>query len=397
VKVLLAHKHITPDVTTHARMLSFIGSWLHDAGHEVTIFGAMPSYNGSYGGEQPPRREDAEGVAIVRTASVGKLGGRRKQLEGVLFALRLAAHLARPRRRYDVISITTAPPVMVGVLCRLALAGRRTKVVYHCQDLQPEASLAAKVLHPGIVTRAMRRIDRATCTWADRVVVLSADMRATVAERGATTDNVAIINNFNVEPDQEVGELDAELKPEPGLARLVFTGNIGRFQGLENLVDAMALLRDEPVELVLMGNGAIVEALRQRAAASGARVRFVAHQPVATVYALIKSADLGVVSLAADVHRSAYPSKTITYLFAGCPLLVVADTSSQLVADVLEHGVGAVCPPDRPDELAEVIRTALTGPRPDEHTIEKAAIALFDPERARHDWLDLIAHLEGAP
>ena len=62
--------------------------------------------------------------------------------------------------------------------------------------------------------------------------------------QAAREANVVVINNFSLPGDESaaaVAALPAELQ-RTGRMRVLFAGNVGRFQGLETAVDAMARL-----------------------------------------------------------------------------------------------------------------------------------------------------------
>ena len=66
-------------------------------------------------------------------------------------------------------------------------------------------------------------------------------------------------------------------------------------------------------------------------------------------------ADLGIVSLEPDVIRAAYPSKTMTYLRNGCPILALVEPS-ELSSMVVDCGAGLAGTVDDLAEVAERLR-----------------------------------------
>lgn len=127
-----------------------------------------------------------------------------------------------------------------------------------------------------------------------------------------------------------------------------------------------------------MGEGSAkeeIERLVDRAPAESVqRVVLVPHGDPREVQALLDTADLGLVSLSADVIRYAFPSKTATYLGAGVPVLARVEPDSALAWVVLDHGIGGLLPVDdvagtgqtlvewvaRRDELPAMRRRGLT-------------------------------------
>ena len=156
------------------------------------------------------------------------------------------------------------------------------------------------------------------------------------------------LNNFALPQFGDTDEAPLPT-PEPGVLRVVFTGNLGRFQGLEDLVAAVRTLPDGVrVELVFMGDGVVRSELEQAAAELGdgpVRIVLVARGPVAQARALMRTAHLGVVSLVPGVVAYAYPSKVATYAEEGLPILAVVESDSELARTVRDGGLGWAAAP----------------------------------------------------
>ena len=246
--------------------------------------------------------------------------------------------------------------------------------------------------------KLMRRVDTATCRRADAIIVLSGDMKRTLVQRDpALAAKIAVINNFDLRDVDET--LSATPLERGSRLRVVFTGNLGRFQGLVELADAVAE-SGLPIELVLMGDGAVASALRerQREDLDGPAIRVLAHGSASEARALMRTADLGLVSLVPGVIRSAYPSKTVTYLAEGLPLLAVVDDDSELARTVTEHGIGHQVAPGDIEGIVSVLKTLCNDrdaiARLRERVAEYAANQL-DRDEVLQRWAELISHTAG--
>jgi glycosyltransferase involved in cell wall biosynthesis len=241
-----------------------------------------------------------------------------------------------------------------------------------------------------------RRLDAANCRRAAAVIVLSQDMRATLVARGLDASNILVLNNFDTieaSDDHDQG-LDAS---DDSRFRLIFAGNMGRVQGLDNLVAAaaQAIIQRPQIEMTFMGSGALVGALK-RQAGNGSQIRFLEHRPAADAARVLHGADIGVVSLAPAVYRLAYPSKTSAYLAAGCRLLVVVEANSELAQLVEAETLGSVCPPGDVTALTTAIVAAADRGRADIAERERLAAAgakYFGRDARLDDWSRLIATL----
>jgi len=148
------------------------------------------------------------------------------------------------------------------------------------------------------------------------------------------------------------------VKPDD-VFRIIFAGNIGRFQGLEALIDAAQILESKypRIEVMLLGEGANLALLKQRAKGLS-NVRFEGHMPLDEARPVIASADLGLVSIQSGIYRTAYPTKTLAYLELGVPILAVVESQSVLAHIITQNGLGWVAPGDNGTSLASTISSA---------------------------------------
>jgi glycosyltransferase involved in cell wall biosynthesis len=398
MKILAIYRHYWPDTPPYARILRSILEHLSAAGHETTVYAAQPTYNDI---RQPPQpwRENAGGVEIrrIRVLPERKRWRIARAINALYFSLRAVLH-AVVGRRYDLVIANTQPPVLMGCALRLICLLRGTPYIYHCQDLHPESAALAGDLNRGWLYRLLERCDSAACRRAQRVVVLSRDMAEALEARGLSTTNVSIINNPPLEIDAAARPVLPPPLDEPvDCARFLFAGNIGRFQGLERLVAAARLVAGRvPFQLIFMGEGvARRELIALAGDLLGRRIIFLPHQSLETAIAAMRVCDYGIVSLSANVYRFAYPSKSIMYLSAGCPLLALVEPESELAKTIERYGLGYVAASRSVAHIAETILKAVAGRgkwTPERRRqIEQVCRELYDQKRMLAAWERLIA------
>jgi glycosyltransferase involved in cell wall biosynthesis len=351
VRVLAVHRYFWPDSPPYASLLRTITSHWAAAGHRVEVLTSQPSYKPELELARQPAVETVDGVTVRRLPMVPDRGPRlRKPRNVVRFSLLVFLRVLLGRR-FDVVMCSTAPPVVLGWFTSLAATLRGARFVYHCMDLHPEIGRMSGEFANPWVYRVLLRLDIATCRRAAAVIVLSNDMRDALVERDAgLAGNIVVLNNFDI-PSFEPGERSggrSEGSPDPALLTLAFTGNIGRYQGLETITEAV-LGSDErlrAVRLVLMGEGGAKAGLERLVADAPEdrrdRVRLLPHGTPDQARAVMRDADLGLVSLVPGVIAYAYPSKTASYLSEGLPVLAAVEPDSALARDVAGWGVGAV-------------------------------------------------------
>ncbi|QKE85636.1 glycosyltransferase family 4 protein [Arthrobacter sp. NEB 688] len=325
-------------------------------GHEVEVVTARTTGTDGRGGRT------VGGVRVSRVPVVAEGGPLPAQPANlVVFPLGVALRLLRGERP-DVITCSTAPQVTLGVAVSLVARWRRAAFVYHCMDLHPEIGrLSGEFARPWVY-RLLLRLDTATMRRASRVVVLSEDMRRAVEARDPRlADRTSVLNNFSLGDDD--GQPSPLPEPASGRLRVVFTGNFGRFQGLADLVASVGRLPSHvDAELVLMGEGRARTEVDRAVSALPTdrqdRVLVLPPGPPSAARALMRSAHVGVVSLAPEVARYAYPSKTATYAEQGLPLLVVCEGDTELGSSTVTEGLGWAVEPGDVEGLASAMAQA---------------------------------------
>lgn len=385
MRIILIHRYFWPDTPPYAHILREIAVRLGEAGHQVTVLTCQPSYNRSVVGRAAAWERLSENVQVRRWPV---LPDRRfaalKALNLVWFCVRvlLARRSVGPAQ---VVMAASAPPIAMAMAGRLLARRSGARFVYHKQDIYPEVVTAPGILPHGRRSAALRWLDTTTERAAARVVVLSDDMARTVEERGVDTSKIAVINNFD--PWQiDAGDADADddVPNATGDFHVVFAGNLGRFQNLETVIAIARELRSEKeIAFDFIGDGALRGTLEDYVARHELRnVRLHGYLPPAELARFLRTeADLGVVSLMPGVIRAAYPSKTMSYLRQGCPVLALVEADSALAQAVESSGAGFHADPTDAAAAAKLIGQ-LAGRRAELGDARKRARELYAAEFA---------------
>jgi glycosyltransferase involved in cell wall biosynthesis len=359
MRVVVIHRYFWPDTPPYAHILKEIALALGEEGHDVTVLTCQPSYNRAAVAGAPRSERLSKRVAVRRWPV---LPDRRSSVVKAANLAWFCLRLALSRRRLgsvDVVMAASSPPIAVA---RVGLwLARRTgaRFLYHKQDIYPDVVTAPGILPDGRRAAALRWLDSRSERSADRVIVLSEDMAATVRTRGVDPQRIAVINNFDPWPLAEPAEA-AEQRQTDGQDgfHLAFAGNLGRFQNLEMVIAIAGILRSHPgVVFHFIGDGALRPWLARKAEENQlVNVRFHGYLPPADVADFLRArADIGIVSLLPGVIRAAYPSKTMSYLRQGCPVLALVEADSALARSIESAGAGFAADPGDPAAAAELI------------------------------------------
>ena len=129
--------------------------------------------------------------------------------------------------------------------------------------------------------------------------------------------------------------------------RFVYAGTLAMKHNPALLLElARTLDRDPRGELIVVSEGAGVEWLAEQAAAEGIKsLRCMGFQPFESLPDVLGSSDVLVAILEADAGVFSVPSKVLSYLCAGRPVLLAVPKENLAAKIVVESGAGLVVEP----------------------------------------------------
>ena len=361
-RVLFLNRSYWPDVEATGQLLTELCSDLART-HDVAVICGQPNRAG--GPEKPPRfqRETYQGVNIVRVRSrrFSKTSLWSRAL-GLLSYLVLASWAALWQRRPDIIVAETDPPVL-GALGVLLKWRHRCRLVVYLQDLYPEVGLVLGKLRPGLLTWTLRQATQFGLRHADRIVVLAEDMKQRVLDRGIPAERIDIVPNWAdaelLRPGVANDELRREWNPAGHLA-VMYSGNLGLSQKLDDVLAAARELRDAPAAFLFVGDGAAKQRLQAQAASWQLdNVRFFPYQPKARLRGSLQAGDVHLVPLQRGLAGCIVPSKLYGILACGLPYLAIVDADSEAARITRDHHCGRWVEPDSVPALVDAIRWCL--------------------------------------
>jgi len=165
-------------------------------------------------------------------------------------------------------------------------------------------------------------------------------------------------------PLSEIRELLGLGEHGPAVVDVMYAGAIGEVQGLDAVLDAALLLRDEPnIRITLVGDGISRARLERRVADEDiANVRFLGRVQQHEIPELMAAAQIQLVSLAdAPFLAHTTPSKISTLLASGAAIIgQIAGDGARLIG---ESGAGTTVRPGDARGLRDaIVQMARSGP-----------------------------------
>lgn len=165
----------------------------------------------------------------------------------------------KPERIIGVVPTLFCTP---GMRLLAKLSGART--VLHIQDYEVDAMLGLGLAGKGKggkVAQLATAFERSGLHNVDNVSTISRSMMNKAVEKGVAAENVIFFPNWSeIARFQHVADADVDaLRNQLGLPDnkkiILYSGNIGEKQGLENVIEAADRLRDEPLIFAIVGQG----------------------------------------------------------------------------------------------------------------------------------------------
>jgi glycosyltransferase involved in cell wall biosynthesis len=343
MRILLLNQYYHPDLAATAQLATDLGGALASRGHEVSVVASNRLY--AQNGARLPLRDHHQGVAITRVPSTAF--GRRSILfraadYGSFFAG--AAALLAPRRPDVVLALTTPP--MIGALGLGLQALRRTRLVLWVMDVYPDLAVALGAIPAGgVVARSLAGATRLMLDRGDAVVSLDEAMRDRLVAAGAAPEKVEVIDNWcdgdAIRPAPAEGNALRRQLGLEGVFVVSYSGNMGLSHDFATVAEAMALLRDEPIHFLFIGDGPRRPWLEAEVRARGlGRVSFLAYRPREELPVSLTAADASLVMLEEPLAGLMVPSKLYGLLAAGVPVLYVGPAAGRVDSVVANEGAG---------------------------------------------------------
>lgn len=341
-------QYYPPEIGAPQARLAELAKRFVERGHQVYVITAMPSYpqgriHAGYGGWY--RKERLEGSTVFRTwiyPTKSVATARRMANYGSFLASSLVSGAARLPAAIDYL-LTESPPLFLGITGYLLSRLRGARWIFNVSDLWPETAVRLGMVREGWSLRAATRLEAFCYRKAWLVTGQSKEILDNIRQRFPGVPLYHLSNGVDTgrfRPEHRSEEIRGRLADgRPCVA--IYAGLHGVAQGLEQILEAAALLRDvDTLRIVLVGDGPHKEKLVAQARALGLEdsVRFVEPYSRDAMPAVMSSADIAIVPLKTWIP-GAVPSKLYEAMGAGLPVVLVADGEAVGIVERSQAGI----------------------------------------------------------
>lgn len=355
-------------------------------GFEVEVITGFPNYPGGtlYDGYRVKyiQKEVIDGVLVTRVPlfpshDKSKLGRVFNYLSFAFSSLIYGLFFSK---RADVI-YAYHPPLTVGISALIIKLFRRVPVVLDIQDMWPDTLKATGMISNSRLLGFVSKVCNLVYSAVTKIVVLSPGFKDLLIDRGVPENKIEIIYNWadekvlrvvNNEAPKEYGSIEG--------FKVLFAGNIGQAQGLNVILDAALLLKDDvsKIHFLVLGRGLKLDDLNRRAKELNLdNVHFLTAVGMEKVGSFLGFADALLIHLNSDpLFEITIPGKTQAYMAVGKPIIMgVSGDASNLVS---RADCGVCFEPEDSVALAEAAKGLMLLDSTDIQRLGKNAERFYD-------------------
>ena len=338
-----------PEPTGIAPVSAVWARAMGDRGHRIAVIAAHPHYpEAAWGRSFKPYRESRDGIDVLRLPLwFGRSSALARIRQELSFAAVQTAALPALRRPDVMVVVSPSFPALIPAMIRAQVT--HVPWVLWLQDILPDGASTTGLIGDGRAVRAARQLERRAYSRASSIVVISASFERNLLAKGVPAERLhRVYNPATLVAPSKGGSSRGD---ERGL-RLLVMGNIGRSQGLDELVRMFEAINDPNASLVITGAGVAEDDVRAEIRSD--RVRMLGLVDDDRLEYELSRATAGVVSQRSDIVEFNVPSKLMNYMMRGLPVIALARAESEVSRIVTEAGAGWVVS-DR-DSLAAALR-----------------------------------------
>ena len=331
-----------PDEGREGDMYVSLAEEFHRNGHDVTIMAPDLNHTRTY-------KTKERGMSVVRVGSRETQGVANMFIKGVALAtlpkyFKSAYKKNLSKEKFDWIVMPT-PPITLSGFADYVKKKTGAKFYLILRDIHPQSVWSIGLLHNKIEYKFLDNKAKIGYRAADIIGCMSQGNIDFVKSQypDMRMGKLVLLYNWVAEPPQSV--LDLSLRPRLGLDGkfvALFGGNLGKGQQIENIVFlAEYYIESKDIVFLIIAKGVEKDRLQKIAEEKSlTNIRFMDYMPQADYLNLTRSVDLGLVSINENYRVPTCPSKAVSYMASGVPVLAMINPENDYGSIIEESGAG---------------------------------------------------------
>lgn len=286
-------------------------------------------------------------VLRVKTLAIKNVSNIRKGIANILlpFQYEKAIDKFYKNEKFDLIIIPT-PPITLGSLAATLKKKHNAQVYLILRDIFPQNAVDLGFMKSeSFIHKFFSKKEKKLYDTADSIGCMSqANIDYIRNSNEVAADKLHILRNWQYLNEDYVVEVDAIRKEYEILNKfvVVFGGNMGKPQQLENVLElALRCEVHTDIVFILLGEGLMMEKIQKEINIKKIKnIKIYGSIPKLQYQALLKSCDVGLISLHRDFTIPNIPSKALDYWNVGLPILASIDKATDFGTVLYESNSG---------------------------------------------------------
>lgn len=318
---------------------------MKDYGHDVTVLTGLPNYpKGEYYEGYSKNKNCDEvwnGIPIYRCNLEARKTGSVNLFKNYMsFVYEAEKKLKDLEQKYfDLIYVFEVSPITVALPAIKFKKKKNIPLIMNVQDLWPENVIAVTGINNPIVVKPIEQMVKYIYKNCDLILTASKSFIPNI-QKYLKND----INKAKFWPQYSVVSKEEKIRNlfNEKDFNIVFTGNIGKAQGLDLVIEAAYKLKETPIRWQLVGDGRELETLKKLVHEKGLDdiVIFHGRKPESEIPQYLANADAALLILKPDpVFEMTLPAKLQTYMACGVPIIGCVSGEGKRTIDESHSGV----------------------------------------------------------
>jgi colanic acid biosynthesis glycosyl transferase WcaI len=363
MNILIVTPYYSPDLGPSGPMFALLSTALLQLGHQVTIISMVPHYpSGQVLASYKTWRIKGtveNGIEVIRIPipSLDRENFFKRIIQ--FFIYQIGATLATINRKFDCTIISNPFFCSLFPLFWHSII-RKTPTIYSIYDVYPDVGIKLGIFKRKSIVSLVRILERFCVNHSTMVQILSSSFKKSIIAMGVLDEKIFLIYPWvDLElihplPQNNSFTQDYNLNNQ---FIVLYAGNIGLSQGLENILDAAEILKNQTdICFVFVGDGAGRVSLQNQVQQRNLKnIQFIPFQPRERLPEVLACADLSIVILRQGIGINSLPSKIFSIMASGRPILVSVDEESESWNLIQQADAGLWVRPEDASKLAEAI------------------------------------------
>lgn len=336
-------------------------------GYKVTVVTGIPNYpKGEFfeGYDKKNKRyEQWNGIDIIRLSISPRKTGSFNMIKNYLsFVYSGFWWNIRTKIKADYVFCFEVSPMTQALIAVWYAKKRKIPCYLYVQDLWPENVITVTGISNPVVIKPIDKIVDYIYKNTDHIFATSPSFVEAICNRKTLVDRskVHYWPQYAEEFYQPTAKKSLKEIPNDNSFKIIFTGNIGKAQGLQILPETAELLQTENIKFVMVGDGRYLEKFNYDVNKRNVQDMFVmiSRKPAEMIPELLAACDAAFISFQnAELWKMTIPAKLQSYMACGMPVIASAQGETKRV--IMDSGCGICSDIGNASELAKAIKNIM--------------------------------------